>query len=60
MTDCSNAVVLLWFLVACFWCQSFCDVSPYVCLYYLSSVSVAGEIAAHSVDKMLSLHFDYL
>ena len=25
---------LLWFSVACFWCQSFDDVSPYVCSYY--------------------------
>ena len=23
ITDRSNAVVLLWFFVACFWCQSF-------------------------------------
>ena len=30
----SKAVVLLWFSVACFWCQSFGDVSPYVCSYY--------------------------
>ena len=36
-----KAVVLLWFYVACFWCQSFGDVSPYVCSYYFSSVSVA-------------------
>ena len=35
------AIVLLWFSVACFWCQSFGDVSPYVCSYYFSSVSVA-------------------
>ena len=33
--------VLLYFSVACFWCQSFYDVSPYVCIYYFSSVSVA-------------------
>ena len=30
-----NAVVLLWFSVACFWCQSFGDVPPYVCLSLL-------------------------
>ena len=30
----SKAVVLLWFSVACFWCQSFGDVSSYVCSYY--------------------------
>ena len=27
-------IVLLWFYVACFWCQSFGDVSTYVCSYY--------------------------
>ena len=37
----SKAVVLLWFSVACFWCQSFGDVSPYVYSYYFSSGSVA-------------------
>ena len=37
----NKAVVLLWFSVACFWCQSFGEVSPYVCSYYFSSVSVA-------------------
>ena len=31
ITDRSNAVVLFWFSVACFWRQSFGDVSPYVC-----------------------------
>ena len=34
ITDRSKAVVLLWFSVACFWCQSFGDVSPHVCSYY--------------------------
>ena len=28
ITDRSKAVVLFWFSVACFWCQSFGDVSP--------------------------------
>ena len=37
----SKGVVLFWFSVAWFWCQSVCDVSPYVCSYYFSSVSVA-------------------
>ena len=32
---------MLWFSVACFGGQSFGDVSPYVCSYYFSSVSVA-------------------
>ena len=36
----SKAVVLLWFSVACLWCQSFEDGSPYVCSIF-SSVSVA-------------------
>ena len=33
ITDLSNAVVLLWFSVASFWCHSFGDVLPYVCSY---------------------------
>ena len=33
--------VFLWFSAASFWCQSFGDVSPKVCSYYFSSVSVA-------------------
>ena len=41
ITDRSKAEVLLWFSVACFWCQSFGGVLPYVCSYYFSSVSVA-------------------
>ena len=41
ITDGSEAVVVLWFSVACFGCQSFCDVSLYVCLSYFRSVSVA-------------------
>ena len=41
ITDRSKAVVLLWFSFACFWYQSFGDVSPYVFSYYFSSVSVA-------------------
>ena len=36
ITDRSKAVVMLWFSVVCFWCQSFGDVSPYVCSYYLT------------------------
>ena len=34
ITDRFKAVVLLWFSVASFWCQSFADVSPYECSYY--------------------------
>ena len=42
ITGRSNVVILLWFSVACFWCQSLGDVSPYVCSYYFSSVSVSA------------------
>ena len=35
INDRSNAVVLLWFSVACFCCQSFAGDSPCVCLYWL-------------------------
>ena len=34
ITDRSKVVILLWFSVACFWCQRFGDVSLYVCSYY--------------------------
>ena len=38
----SRALVLLWFSVACFWCQSLGDVSHLMCVHIiLSSVSVA-------------------
>ena len=30
-TDRSKVVVLLWFTVACFWCQCFDDITLYVC-----------------------------
>ena len=33
ITDCAMAVVLVWSLLAV-WCQSFCDVSHYVCSLY--------------------------
>ena len=53
-----RAVVLLLFSVAC---QTFSDISPYVCSYYFSSVWVAfWERAANSDDHMFSLYFDYL
>ena len=34
ITDGSKAVVLLWFSVACIWCMSYGDVTPYVGSYY--------------------------
>ena len=34
ITDRSNAVAQLWFYDARLWCQSFGDVSSYVCSYY--------------------------
>ena len=36
-----NCPALLWFYVACFWCQRFGDVTPDVCSYSLSLVSIA-------------------
>ena len=33
ITPSSKAVVLLWFSVVCYLCQSFGDVSPYVCKF---------------------------
>ena len=42
--------VLLCFSVACFWCQSFGDVSPYMCSYFL--VRFGLGIVARSVDDM--------
>ena len=33
ITDRSKTAVLLWFSVACFWCQSFGNDSPYTCSY---------------------------
>ena len=54
-------------LCCLFWCQSFGDVSPYVCSYVVFLSVMFGllsglfwEIAAHSVDHMFSLYFDYL
>ena len=53
-------IVLLWFSVAWFYCQSFGDVSPTCVHIIFSLVWVAewpswGERAAHSVDHMFSL-----
>ena len=52
-------------LVACFWCQSVGDVSPYVCLYHFSSVSVAewppfGKKLLTRLTICSLLYFDYL
>ena len=65
ITDPFNAVVLLWFSVAWFWCQSFGDVSPYICSYYFSSVWVAEwppfekELPTQLTISSLA-YFDYL
>ena len=64
ITDRSKAVVLLWFSVACVSCQSFGDVSLYVCSYYFSSVWVAewphfGKVMPNQLT-ICSLYFDYL
>ena len=39
--DLMNAPRTMSRLFACFWCQSFGDVSPYVCSYYFNLVWVA-------------------
>ena len=61
ITEHSKVVVLLCFCVTCFWCQSFGDVSPYVCFYLFSSVWVA-EWPAFGKELLtrFSLFFDYL
>ena len=41
ITEGFKAVVVLLFYVAWVWCQSFVDVSLYVCSFYFISVSVA-------------------
>ena len=51
IADFSMAVVLLWFSVACFWCQSFGECFT-LCVFWV--------IAAHSIGHMFSLYFDYL
>ena len=47
-------------LCCVFWCQSFVNVSPNVCLFYFGSVSIAewppfGKKAAHSVEYICIL-----
>ena len=42
ITDCSNAVVLLWFSVACFGVGFFDGAPPYVCPCCFGSAWVAG------------------
>ena len=64
ITDRSKAVVPMWYSVACVWCQSFGNVSPYVCYYtFLFDlgcwVTTFWEIAAHSVGHFFSLYFVY-
>ena len=63
ITDCSKAVIQVWFSVACFWCQSCSDVSPNVCSYYFSSVWVAEwpTFGKELLTRLtLCLCFDYL
>ena len=55
----------MWFIVACFWCQNFGDVSPYVCSLYFKFglgywVTTFREIAVPSVAHLFSLYFVYL
>ena len=52
-------------LCCLFWCQSFGDLSPYVCSLYFyfsfgCSVATFWEIAAHSVGHLYLLYFVYL
>ena len=54
ITDRSKAVVSLWFPVACL-CFRVSVTFHLTCVHIFSSVWVFGEIAAHSVDHMLSL-----
>ena len=54
-----------WFSVACFWCQIFCDVSPYVCSFYFSSIAVDewppfGKKLLFGKPYGFLLYFDYL
>ena len=65
ITYSSKAVVILWFSAAYVWCQSFGDVSPYACSYYIKFGFRSWEVIllerdAHSVDHRFSLNFDYL
>ena len=53
-------MIPLCFSVACFWCQRFGDVSPYVFILFKFGLGLVWEIAAHSVDHMFSLYFYYL
>ena len=43
ITDRLKAVVLLWFYVACFWCQRFGDVSPYECSVWVEEWPPFGK-----------------
>ena len=55
-----HSIALLLFSFACFWCQSFDDVSPYLYLYYFRSVWVAfWEKAVHLVDQIMYFYFDF-
>ena len=65
ITDRSKAAIVLFFYVACFSCQSFGDVSPYVCSYYFCSVSVAerppfGKQLLTRLTIYSLLYLDYL
>ena len=51
-TNNSKAIVLLWFSVACFWCQCFGDVSPYICQYHF--LALFGFLIGHLLKKLLT------
>ena len=56
ITDRSKAVVLLWFSVACFWYQSFGDVS---CVFILFLVWF-GLLSGHHLRNSCSLGWPYI
>ena len=53
ITDRSRAVVLLWFSVTCFWCQSFGDVSHYMCVHII--LVRFGLLIGHLLGNSCSL-----
>ena len=62
ITDRSKAIVLLWFSVACFWCQIFGDVFTLrvFILFLVRFRLLSGhlwEIAAYSFDHKFSFVF---
>ena len=59
LADRSNVVVLLWFSVAWFWCQSFGDVSTYflpsIYLFFILFLVRFGLLSDHLLGNSCSL-----